>query len=58
VSRSGIELFTLLYNSSELGLIRRRLGEGEKVMVKYDPTDISVIHVWDAYDARAVFDSV
>jgi hypothetical protein len=27
-------------------------------MVKYDPTDISVIHVWDAYDARAVFDSV
>lgn len=54
VSRSGVELFTLLYNSSELGLIRRRVGEGEQVMVKYDPTDISVIHVWDAYDGRFI----
>jgi putative transposase len=54
ISRSGVELFTLLYNSSELGLIRRKLGEGEKVMVKYDPTDISTIHVWDAYDGRYI----
>lgn len=29
VSRSGVELFTLLYNSIELGQIRRRLGVGE-----------------------------
>lgn len=54
VSRSGVELFTLLYNSSELSLLRRRMGEGEKVTVKYDPNDISVIYVWDAFDARFI----
>ncbi len=52
ISRSGVELFTLLYNSSELGLIRRRLGEGEKVRIKYDPNNISIIYVWDDLNFR------
>lgn len=52
ISRSGIELFTLLYNSSELSLIRRRLREGEKIQIKYDPNDISIIYVWDDFNRR------
>ena len=52
ISRSGIELFTLLYNSSELSLIRRRLGDGEKVQIKYDPNDISIIYVRDDFNCR------
>ena len=54
VSRSGIELFSLLYNCGELSLIRRRLGDGEKVLVKYDPTNISAIYVWDAFNDRFI----
>lgn len=54
VSRSGVELFTLLYNSSALSLVRRRLGEGEKVTLKYDPTDISVIYVRDPHERRYI----
>jgi putative transposase len=54
VSRSGIELFTLLYNCGELNLIRRGLSEGEKVMVKYDPTDLSTIYVWDTFNGRFI----
>ncbi len=50
IRRSGIELFTLLYNSSELSLIRRRLGDGEKIQIKYDPNDISIIYVWDDFN--------
>jgi putative transposase len=52
VSRSGVELFTLLYNSAELGQIRRRLGIGEKVTIKYDPNDISMIYVWDDFNCK------
>jgi putative transposase len=54
VSRSGVELFSLLYNCGELSLIRRGLGDGEKVLMKYDPTDISVIYVWDAFNDRFI----
>lgn len=54
VGRSGIELFTLFYNSQELSLIRRTLEVGEKVMLKYDPTDISIIYVWDKRNQRFV----
>jgi putative transposase len=54
VSRSGVELFTLLYNCGELSLLRRRLAEGEKVMVKYDPTDLSKIYVWDAFNDKFI----
>lgn len=47
ISRSGVELYALFYNSNELGFIRRSLGKDEKVTVKIDPTDISSIYVWD-----------
>jgi putative transposase len=47
VSASGIELNTLFYNSDELALIRRRLKRGERVTVKVDPTDLSLIWVAD-----------
>ena len=47
VGPSGIELFGLQYNCAELGLLRRSLARGEKAKVKYDPTDISRIYVWD-----------
>jgi putative transposase len=52
--RSGVEVFTLLYNSSELGQIRSRLGKDEKVMIKYDPNDISLIYVWDGFNSRFI----
>ena len=46
VDQAGIELFSLRYNSPELGLIRRELKD-EKVMVKYDSSDLSLIYVAD-----------
>jgi putative transposase len=54
ISRSGIELFSLLYNSSGLSLIRRALDENEKVLIKYDPTDISMVYVWDKRNNKFV----
>jgi putative transposase len=56
VTRSGIELFTLRYNSPELGLIRRALGSGERAHLKYDPTDLS--RVWVLDPTRAAYVSV
>jgi putative transposase len=47
IGNCGIELFTLRYNSPELGLIRRALAPGQKARLKYDPTDLSAIHVLD-----------
>jgi hypothetical protein len=44
---SGIELFTLRYNSPELGALSLNLKKGEKAPLKYDPQDISVIYVHD-----------
>lgn len=46
IDSGGIELFSLLYNDSQLALIRREL-QGKKVMVKYDPSDLSLIYVAD-----------
>jgi putative transposase len=46
VDQGGIELFSLRYNAPELALIRREL-KGEKVMVKYDSSDLSLIYVAD-----------
>jgi putative transposase len=48
ISPSGIELHGLLYNGDCL----RALGRGvrrDKVKVKFDPTDLSVIHVFDKF---------
>ncbi|MBI3583196.1 MAG: transposase [Nitrospinae bacterium] len=48
VSAKGIELFGLFYNCDEL--LSLRLGQKrEKVKIKYDPTDISVIHAFDQF---------
>ena len=48
VSASGVEIHGLLYNDDGLALLRRGMGTGERVRVKYDPTDLSLIHVFDA----------
>jgi putative transposase len=48
IGPSGIELFTLYYNCEELAVLRRRpKGMKEKFAVKYDPSDISTIYVYD-----------
>jgi len=53
VGPSGIELFALHYNCDELALLRRR-QKGEKVKVKYNPTDISVIFAFDPNSDRYI----
>jgi putative transposase len=47
ISNSGIEFKSLFYNCKELGMIRRKLKPKEKVVIKYDPNDISIIYVYD-----------
>jgi putative transposase len=46
ISPSGIELFGLYYNDPCLSALRGG-KKGEKFKIKYDPTDISYIHVYD-----------
>jgi putative transposase len=50
ISCSGIEFQCLFYNCKELGLLRRKLKPKEKVVIKYDPNDISIIYVYDKSD--------
>lgn len=47
VFASGIQLHTLTYRDEKLAGIRRKLKTGEKVEVKYDPEDLSLIYVAD-----------
>ena len=48
IGPSGIELFTLFYNCEELARLRRQPnGRKEKFTVKYDPSDISAVYVYD-----------
>jgi len=48
ISPSGVEIHGgLFYNDEGLALLRRGMGKGDKVKVKYDPTDLSFIHVFD-----------
>ena len=54
ISPSGIELFTLRYNSPELAALRLNLKKGEKVALKYDPQDISIIYVHDRFEDRTI----
>jgi len=49
VGPSGIELFTLHYNCTELASLR-----GESVKVKYDPKDISLIYVYNPKSDRYI----
>jgi putative transposase len=40
-------LFTLFYNCEELAPIRRQQKVKDKVVVKYDPSDLSLVYVYD-----------
>jgi|GEM_PF-422817 len=48
ISNSGIEIFGLYYNDPCLSALRTSKKKGEKVKIKYDPMDISLIHVYDS----------
>lgn len=52
ISGSGVELFGLYYNDDSLVSVRSSLKKGEQVKVKYDPTDISLIYVYDEKNGR------
>lgn len=54
ITASGIKLHALFYNDDGLACLRRTLKAGEKVMVKYDPTDISIIYVADKEQGRFI----
>lgn len=44
----GVELWNLRFNSSELGALRRRLGPKDvKVVIRYDPSDLSSVYAID-----------
>lgn len=47
ISKQGVELFGLFYNCDALSVLRRET-KGERVKIKYDPTEISVIYVADS----------
>jgi putative transposase len=47
VSNRGIELDNLFYNDEELAMVRRTLEPHKKVIVKRNPSDLSLIHVYD-----------
>jgi putative transposase len=51
ISSSGIELHGLFYNSDELASVR--CGDNKRVRIKFDPTDLSIIHVFD--EVRGAF---
>lgn len=52
IDSSGIDFETLIYNSHELSLIRRRLEPGEQAVFKVDIEDISHIYVYDKTNDR------
>jgi putative transposase len=47
VSARGIELDNLFYNDDELALVRRGVDSQKKVIIKRNPSDLSLIHVYD-----------
>ncbi len=47
VSPRGIELDNLFYNDDDLALVRRTLDPRKKVIIKRNPSDLSLIHVYD-----------
>jgi putative transposase len=53
VGPSGIELFSLFYNSEELAALRSDL-KGEKVALKVNPEDISIIYAYDPKNDRYI----
>lgn len=49
----GIEYENLRFNSAELVPLRLRM-KGERVKIKIDPSDLSLIHVYDPFESRYV----
>lgn len=47
VSARGIELDNLFYNDDDLAMLRRHVKPGKKTIVKRNPSDLSLIHVYD-----------
>ena len=47
ITRKGVEFEGLVYSSSELARLRSRAKTSAKTKVKYDPTDLSKIYVFD-----------
>ena len=47
VSHRGIELDHLFYNDDELALVRRTMGSHKRVIIERNPSDLSMIHVYD-----------
>jgi putative transposase len=50
---SGIQLYTLLYNCEELTSLRQE-SEDEKVALKLNPEDLSIIYVYDRKNDRYI----
>jgi len=46
----GVDFESLRYNSRELSLLRRNLTGTNRVKIKYDPSDIGQIYVFDPID--------
>jgi putative transposase len=54
LTHKGIEIFTLFYNSPELSVLRRTLGESLEVEIRVDSSDIGQIIVFSP-DKRQMF---
>src|SRR6185369_16455003 len=54
VSHRGIELENLFYNDDELALVRRTMDSRKKVIIKRNPSDLSLIHVYDEMHDRYI----
>jgi putative transposase len=52
ITRRGVEFEGLYYNSCELARLRSSNQESEKTIVKYDPTNISRIYVFDSKEHK------
>lgn len=50
----GIELDNLFYNDDDLALVRRTLDSSKKVIIKRNPSDLSLIHVYDERHNRYI----
>ncbi|MFZ0748013.1 MAG: Mu transposase C-terminal domain-containing protein, partial [Pyrinomonadaceae bacterium] len=48
ISSSGIEIWGLYYNHPSLSPLKSRHKKGNRVKIKYDPMDISLIHAYDS----------
>ncbi len=54
ITRKGVEFEGLVYNSSELARLRSSTKTSSKTKVKYDPTDLSQIYVFDENNCRFI----